>query len=406
MTAAFIVGAAVAVLLALALLLRPFFRMSGGTHASQRQLNAAILREQLAKLDQDLADGTLLQEDYTQAKAEVQRRVLEDTSEEDAVPTLRAPKRTLVTLAVLLPLAAAAVYVAIGNPDSMSAASLAQRTTPQDIERMVQALADKLAQEPGNLKGWAMLARSYKVMGRPAEAEKAFERAGAFIDDDAQLLADYADVAATNANGNLSGKPAALLERALKIDPNNGMALWLSGTAALNEKHYDRTLALWERLSRLLQPGSEDAQTLQGAIDQVRVMAGKGPATANTAVAGAGANASAGRSISGTVELAPALKARAAPGDTVMVIARVPGTRMPVAVLRVHASDLPLKFTLDDSLSMSPQARISAASEVEVEARVSKTGMAKPEPGDLISPVQTVKVGSKDVALKVAQVRN
>jgi cytochrome c-type biogenesis protein CcmH len=401
---AFIIGAAVAVLLALALLLRPFFRMSGSTQASQRQLNTAILREQLAKLEQDLADGTLGREDYAQARAEVQRRVLEDTSQEDAAPTLRAPKRTLVGVALLVPLVAIAVYAAIGNPKSMSATSLAKRPSQQDIERMVQALADRLAQEPGNLKGWAMLARSYKVMGRPVEAEKAFERAGAFIDDDAQMLADYADVAATNANGNLSGKPAALLEKALKVDPNNGMALWLAGTAALNEKNYDRTLAHWERLLNMLQPGSEDAKTLQGAIGQVRVMAGK--TLSEPGIAVAGANVNAGASVSGTVELAPALKAQAAPTDTVMVIARVPGTRMPVAVLRVHASDLPLKFTLDDSLSMSPQARISAAKEVDIEARISKSGMARPEPGDLISAVQTVKVGSKGVALRVAQVRN
>ena len=397
---AFIAAAAVAVLLVLAWLLRPFFRMSASANASQRQLNAAILREQLAKLDQDLADGTLRQEDYAQARAELQRRVLEDTSQEDATPTLRAPRRTLVSLALLVPLAAIAVYFITGNPAGISAPSLAQRPTQHDVERMVQGLADRLAKEPGNLKGWAMLAKSYKVLGRPVDAERAFERAGAFIDDDAQMLADYADVIATNANGNLSGKPAALLEKALKVDPNNGMALWLAGTAALGEKNYDRTLALWERLAKLLPPGSEDAQTLQGAIGQVRVMAGTAPGTTGTAVASAGA------SVSGTVELAPALKAQAAPTDTVMVIARVPGTRMPVAELRVRASDLPLKFTLDDSLAMSPQARISSATEVDIEARISKSGMAKPEPGDLISGVQTVKVGAKDIALRVAQVRN
>ena len=171
---AFIIAAGIAILLVLALLLRPFFRMSGSTQASPRQLNAAILREQLAKLDQDLADGTLRQEDYAQARAELQRRVLEDTEQEDAVPTLRAPKRTLVGVALLVPLVAIAVYVAIGNPKGMKAESLAQRPSQQDIERMVQTLADKLAQEPGNLKGWAMLARSYKVMGRPVDAEKAF----------------------------------------------------------------------------------------------------------------------------------------------------------------------------------------------------------------------------------------
>ena len=412
---AFIIAAAVAVLLVLALLLRPFLRLGSGPPPSQRQLNAAILRDQLARLEQDLAEGTLRQDDYLQARAELQRRVLEDTSHEDAAPTLQAPKRTLAAIALLLPLAAIALYFTIGNPAGMSAPQVAQSVTQQDVERMVKELADRLAKEPGNLKGWAMLARSYKVMGRSLEAQQAFERAGAFIDDDAQLLAEYADVVATNANGNLAGKPAALLEKALKVDPNNGMALWLAGTVALNEKDYDRTLALWERLSKLLQPGSEDARTLQGAVDKVREVAGKGPAAgADTraasvdsgAKAAGDAAANSAGSISGTVELAPALKAQAAPGDTVMVIARVPGTRMPVAVLRVRASDLPLKFTLDDSLSMSPQARISAATEVDVEARISKSGLAKPEPGDLISGVQTVKVGARGIALRVAQVRN
>ena len=399
----FIIGAVVAVLLSLALLLRPFLRMSGGTQASRRQLNAAILREQLARLEQDLADGTLRQEDYAQARAEVQRRVLEDTSQEDAAPTLRAPKRTLAGLALLVPLAAIAVYFAVGNPKSMNAApQLAKGAGQQDIERMVQTLADKLEQDPGNLKGWAMLARSYKVMGRPADAQKAFERAGSFLDGDAQLLADYADVAITNANGDFAGKPAQLLEKALQVDPKNLMALWLAGGGAFAREDYGRAIGIWQRLVQLLPPESEDRRNITTAIEEARARGGKG---GDPAVAVAAQPSSAGASIAGRVELDPALAAKAGPGDTVMVIARVPGTRMPVAVLRVRVADLPAKYTLDDSLAMSPQARISMASEVEVEARISKSGLAKPEPGDLISSVQTVKVGAKGVTLHVGQVR-
>jgi cytochrome c-type biogenesis protein CcmH len=78
---------------------------------------------------------------------------------------------------------------------------------------------------------------------------------------------------------------------------------------------------------------------------------------------------------------------------------------MPVAVVRANASELPLKFTLDDSLAMSPQARISMASQVEVEARISKSGMAQPESGDLISAVQTVKLGASGVKLQINKVR-
>jgi cytochrome c-type biogenesis protein CcmH len=401
----FLIGAAVAVALVLALLLRPFFRNTTGGQLSQRQFNAAILRDQLAKLDQDVAEGTLSEADHAQARAELQRRALVDTSEQDAVNTLRAPKKTMVAVSVLVPLAAVALYMLIGNPAGMSENGTnphQQMANQQDLEKMVMALADKLEKEPNNPKGWAMLARSYKVIGRNAEAEKAFERAGSFIDDDAQMLAAYADVMASNNGGTLQGKPAMLIQKALKADPENPMALWLAGTADLEAKNYPAALRTWERLASLLPPGSDDARMLQGAIDDARSRAGL-PAKASAPAVALGA--AAGGNISGTVELDPSLKGKAGPEDTVMVIARLPGSRMPIAAARLRAADLPVKFVLDDSLSMNQQSPISAAKEVEVEARISKTGMAKAEPGDLISAAQTVKVGSSGIALRVAKVR-
>jgi cytochrome c-type biogenesis protein CcmH len=152
-----------------------------------------------------------------------------------------------------------------------------------------------------------------------------------------------------------------------------------------------------------LAPDSEDANMLQESIGAAYAALGKSAPKAtpsSKAVA-----AASGASVSGKVDLAPALKGKAAPGDTVMVIARAPGSRMPVAVVRARVSDLPLSFTLDDSLAMSPQARISQANQVDVEARISKSGMAQPEPGDLMSTVQTVKVGATGIALQVNAVR-
>lgn len=409
---AFVVGALVTLALTLALLLRPFYlRRSASATASQRDLNAAILREQLAKLEQDLADGTLGVEDYGQARAELQRRVLQDTTEADAAPTLRAPRRTMLAVGLTVPAVALGMYMLIGNPASMTEAAGGAHAGQQELVRMIEVLARKLEKEPDNLQGWAMLARSYKVIGRGQEAELAFERAGSYIDNDAQALANYADVAASNAGG-FKGKPAMLIAKALKADPQNAMALWLSGTEALSRDDYKSALDTWGRLMPLLQPGSEDEKMLRGAIEEVQAKAGiKGtplaaapaaasvPTPARTAAAG-------GPGVSGTVELAPAMKDKTAPSDVVMVIARLPGTRVPLAVLRAPASELPIKFTLDDSLAMNPQALISTAKEVEIEARVSKTGMAKAEATDLLSAAQTVKVGAAGVTLRVAQVRN
>lgn len=396
----FVVASAVTVALVLVLLMRPYFRKIGPGATSRRELNSAIYRDQLAKLEQDLAEGTLGKEDYAQARAELQRRLLEESEDADSAVKLNPPRKTMVGIGIALPLVAGAFYLMIGSPASMSPSGTHEMADPKELERMVVALAQKLEKEPDNPKGWAMLARSYKVMGRNAEAEKAFERAGSFIDDDAGMLAAYADVVATNAGGSLAGKPTMLIQKALKADPDHPMALWLSGTADLEAKKYGQALQTWERLAAMLPPGSEDARMLEGAINDVRARSGLAARAPSTAVAAVG-----GGNVSGTVELDPALKGKAGPDDTVMVVARLPGTRMPLAAVRLRASDLPVKFVLDDSQSMNPQSPLSAATEVEVEARISKSGMAKAEAGDLISAAQTVKVGTRGIALRVAQVR-
>jgi cytochrome c-type biogenesis protein CcmH len=396
----FVVASAVTVALVLVLLMRPYFRRIVPGATSRRELNSAIYRDQLAKLEQDLSEGTLGKEDYAQARAELQRRLLEESQDRDDAAKLNPPRKTMVGIGIALPLVAGAFYLMIGSPASMSPSGAHEMADPKELERMVVALAEKLEKEPDNPKGWSMLARSYKVMGRSVEAEKAFERAGSFIDDDASMLAAYADVVATNAGGSLAGKPTTLIQKALKADPDHPMALWLSGTADLEAKKYGQALQTWERLAAMLPPGSEDARMLEGAINDVRVRSGLAAKAPSTAVA-----AAAGGNVSGTVELDPALKGKAGPNDTVMVVARLPGTRMPLAAVRLRASELPVKFVLDDSQSMNPQSPLSAATEVEVEARISKSGMAKAESGDLISAAQTVKVGTRGIALRVAQVR-
>jgi cytochrome c-type biogenesis protein CcmH len=399
----FIVTAAVAVAIVLVLLMRPFVRRVETAGTSRAQLNAAIHREQFAKLEQDLAEGTLGRDDYAQAKAELQRRVLEDTQADEAAATLRAPRKTMVGVAFAVPIVAGALYLLLGNPAAMQGGAEAlpaghgQIATQADLEKMIAALAAKLENEPTNYKGWSMLARSYKALNRPVEAQRAFEKAGSFIDDDAQALASYADVVATNSGGSLAGKPTELIHKALKVDPENPMALWLAGTADFEAKKYQGAVDTWEKLAAMLPPGSDDARMLDGAINDARSKAGLPPRAA-TAVAASGG------SVKGVVELDPAVKDKAGPQDIVMVIARKPGMRMPLAVLRKSASEMPMQFTLDDSVSMDPNAKLSSAPEVEIEARISKTGLAMPNAGDLLSAPQTVKIGANNVTLRVTKV--
>jgi cytochrome c-type biogenesis protein CcmH len=282
--------------------------------------------------------------------------------------------------------------------------------TQEGIEKMVAEFAIKMEKDPTNLKGWTMLARSYRILGRNEDAAKAYARAGNFIDSDPQLLADYADTLAANANGSFTGKPLQLINQALKLDPDNLMALWLYGTASYNANNYKAAVQTWEKLAKQIPSDSDEGRAILGAIAEARAKGGlaapaPAPAPTSTSTSASTLAAPSGKEVSGKIELSAQLKSKINSGDTVMVIARKPGERMPAAVLRVPASNFPMSFTLNDSLAMNPNVPLSQLTEVSIEVRISKTGMAKPEAGDLISSAQTIQVGSKNVRLLVDQVR-
>ncbi len=392
----FLISALLLLILVLVLLLRPLFFPAQAAATSRRQMNAAIYREELDKLEGDRQSGLVDAEAYELAHAEMRQRLFQDTNEEDDRSVLGSPKKTIIGLCIFVVILSSGFYFVLGDATRVAQQKSDQPMTQESVEKMVSEFAAKMEKEPDNLKGWAMLARSYQILGRNAEAAKAFERAGSFVDSDPQLMADYADVLASNANGNFAGKPLQLINRALKLDPNNLLALWLSGTASFNAGNFQSAVQAWEKLQKQLPPQSDEARAIAGSIAEARSK-GKLPAPPLVIASSKG--------LSGIVELSADLKAKVKSTDILMVIARKPGERMPVAVLKVGVSSFPMSFVLNDSLAMNPNALISQLPEVSVEVRISKTGMAMPEPGDFISAPQTVKVGTSNIRLIVDQVR-
>ncbi len=396
----FLIPAFLLLILVLVLLLRPFIFPAKSKATSRRQMNATIYREELDKLEAEHAAGVIAAVDYEIAHAEMRQRLFQDTIEEDDREVEGSSKKTAIGLCIFIVLLSSALYFSLGDAVRIAQGNSEKPVTQEGVEKMVAEFAIKMEKDPSNLKGWAMLARSYRILGRNEDAAKAYARAGNFIDSDPQLLADYADVLATNANGSFAGKPLQLINQALKLDPNNLMALWLSGTAAYGSGNYKSAVQTWEKLAKQIPPDTDEARAIQGSIAEARSKGGLASATAAPAPI-----ASSGKSISGKIELSADIKSKIQPGDIVMVIARKPGERMPVAVLKVAATNFPLSFVLNDSLAMNPSAPLSQLSEASIEVRISKTGMAKPEAGDLISTVQTVQVGASNVRLLVDQVR-
>ena len=407
---AFWISSGLLTLLVLAVLCWPLLRRHGSAGASRKAINTAIYRDQLAELERDLASGVLSQADYGSARDELERRVLEDVVIDEAAPAGNTPRRlprTALALAITLPLAAAVLYVVLGTPAALDpAAREGQQASAAEIEKMVDALAAKLEKDPGNLEGWAMLGRSYMVTGRFADAAKAFDKAGPAMEASSEMMLQVAELSAELNQGRVEGRGRDLLQRVLKDEPQNPQALVLAGTDAFFRSNFADAVRHWEAVLALLPPGSPDAQNLAAGIEKAKSQLGAGKASAspNTSPK-AGTEAAAGKTVSGRVDLAPALKAKAAPDDVVFIFARAAeGPRMPLAVVRTRVADLPREFTLDDSMALSPEFKLSSAGSLRIEARVSRSGDATAKPGDLRGESGPVQPGARKLSIVIDKV--
>ncbi len=428
---AFVLIAAAMLAAACAWVLVPLLARRHAVSIDRESSNLAILRDQRAELEADLGNGVVSAEQYEITRAELDRRVLEETRLLEPAATA-TPRRsgawTAAGIAALFPIAAVVLYLLLGTPAALApdAAKMAAQAqggdhamSPDQIETMIGQVKQKLAQDPSNIDGWIVLARTYYVTQRPQEAAAAFERAVALAPNDADLIADWADTLGVAQGRSLDGKPAELVQRALKANPSQWKANALAGTIAFNRKQYPQAVEYWERARANVDPGSPIAQSIAGSLEEARQLAGMpaappagakappalaaAPAAKGDAVGKAPASVlAAGGTVGGTVKLAQALAAGVSPDDSVYIFARpADGSRMPLALMKKQVKDLPLTFTLDDSMAMSPSAKLSDHGEVIVGARVSRSGSPMPAAGDFEGLSPPVKLGSSGVALVI-----
>jgi cytochrome c-type biogenesis protein CcmH len=415
--------AAVLMALALAMVLPPLLLQRSTTPV--RMGNLTILREQQAQLAAELAAGSVTQAQYDLARLELQQRVLEeDSAHGDAarasVHTLRSPQ-TAMLLGLGLPALAVALYLQLGNPQAalLAPADRDNAVSMQAVEDMVSAMAQRLNNpppgQPPGAQDWDMLARSYAALQNFAQADAAYVRAIALAPGNAQLLTDRADVLAMLQGRSAAGEPTRLVDQALKIDPDNLKALAMAGSIALERGDYASAVRHWSRARSLSPAGSEFATGLDRSLVEARAgLAASGASSqvapsvvvAQAATPATNPARATGAALSGEVHLAPALAARVAASDTLFIFARAAnGPRMPLAIVRRTAGELPVRFTLDDSTAMTPEMRLSKFSEVVVGARISKSGNAMPQSGDLLGQSAVMKPGAAGIRITISDVQ-
>ena len=428
MTIIFWLIASTMTILILGLLLWPLLKRTVAVTTGEQEKTLSIFRQQFAELEQDRVNGVLTDELCQQARRELERRLLEETGTTDMAPKVDRrqmnSRPVAFALAVIVPTVSGLIYWQIGNPLAMTqptAASLSAQGGPEGahssgdaLEGLVERLKQKMAQNPNDGVGWGLLARSYVGLGRYAEAASIYERAVTLIPDDAQLLADYADTLGVVHGRKLEGKPEVLIQQALKIDPLNVKALMLAGTVAFNRKNFARAAKDWEQ-ARANLPADVDpemTQQLTAAIEEARSQLGGGQSMMSGLTEPAASARPTGqasgqpRVIKGTVAMAPSLAGKGSPTDTLFVFAReMNGPPMPVSIVRATRKDLPFTFQLDDSTSPMPSRKLSNAGPVVIVARLSKSGQAMPQDGDLEGVSQPIQSGVDGVTVVIDRER-
>ncbi len=406
---------AILLLIALAFVLPTLLRKRNESQGGQREQNIFIANEQLKELEEHFEKGEIENEDYQSSRDELEQSLFLDLDESDIDENDNGAKSSLLSaafIALLIPAITIPVYLKIGNLpfttmlDSQAAAKQAvDKRIPKkadgtpDIEAMIVGLQKKMDDNPENFKGWTMLGRSYMVLKKYPEAVKAYERALTLKPESVNVILAVADSLAMASNGEIVGRPVALINQALTLEPDNLTALWLGGMAARQQGEHLLAIKRWNKVLSLVKtPGerqevgsliteamSQLTPAQKSKIDPIE----KAPATLGIAV---------------TINLSEKLKDQAKPTDVVFIYAKaMSGPPMPLAAVRKQVKDFPIEVVLNDTMAMMPNLKLSAYSEVIVGARISKSGQPMAQHGDLFSERSSVKAGDK-ISLEIDSV--
>jgi cytochrome c-type biogenesis protein CcmH len=361
------------------------------------QANAGVYQDQLHELQLEHQAGHLSAADFEAAQAELQTRLLQDV---DGLPPLATPataqwmRTTAWGMALGLPALTLGLYLLLGQPQALdpvvvSEGAAQEHLTPQKIEKMAAELRARLKQNPDQVEDWVMLARVERAQDHFDAAAQALAQA-LKLSDDPDLAIERAEILATGRQGDFQGEPWQIILSVLKNDPNHLGALLLAGSASYSEAHDPQALSYWEKASAQVPADSPDRQPLDAALSQVRAKLGLPDPRAKAMAASA---------IKGQVALDPKARNRVQPDDTVFIYATAPDSRMPLAIVRIKASELPYDFVLDDSKAMNPQVHLSDVPQVVVRARVSRSGQAQAQPDDLGAEIPAIKPGAGGLKL-------
>jgi len=395
---------------ALWLLLWPLLTRSNRTTIPRSELNVGIAQQRLAEITTELENEQLSDADFNTAQTDLEDTLLTEIQREEGSESLKnsGPLPVLI-VATLFPIAVIALYLILGSANHVSTddQSVTTDTSTRSPDALLAELKLRLEQNPTDREGWAILANAMMSLGEYAQAVDAYEKLYALTSDDAEVLVGYADALTMAEEGALNDRVITLLDRALKIDPEQPQALWLAGMAAEARGDLPRALEHWHRLKPALHADPKAQSELQALIDRVTELAiSRGLAVKDHPQTVQRLNRpTTPVTLTVRIEIAPALATQIESSHTLYVYARSnAGDRIPVAAVRRSAGELPLELVLDDRSSLMGTSVLSDYNTVTLSAHISRTGDAIRQPGDLVSESIPVDLTTTDtITLMIGQ---
>ena len=389
------------ILLAFLFILPPLWRKQKVKIVDLDKRNIEIAQHRLAELKENRLTGGITQAQYDEQFADLEQALSDDldiVSREIQVTT--HSKWIIYVVALGIPLLAGSLYFMLGNYQAVShAAEMSvdpEATKLLEINKMVLRLAEKMKAKPDDAQGWLILGRSYKALEQYSQAADAFANAYRLLGNQAEAMLLYADALAYVNNRNLAGKPSKLVYKALALEPDNLNALWLGGMAKAQEGDAPAAIKLWKKLEATLPPGSDSQQEIKNLLSNLAKDTSQGQVQKEPEAPEQ--EKVSNFTLSVQVSLSPKLQKAAAAEDTVFIYAQaISGPKMPLAIVRKHVSDLPLTVSLNDSMAMMPNMKLSNFASVKLLARISKSGNAMTQPNDLIGIIEQVNLTDKSI---------
>lgn len=377
-------------------------RQQKNTGISQKALNIQAFQSQISELEVEHFAGRLETAEFEEIKAELERNLLSDVSEDQTneTPSSHTSGSSSLLLGVLLSVfavgAGLGIYFELGRGDTLKEMAeqreLAERLLKAPPEERITILRVTAEETPDNPETWYALAQAYARVDNLTESAKAYEKVLS-LTSHPTVMAEYAQMLFFVNGNKVTEQVKDLAEGAVKLNPENATALGLLGIDAFETEKFNQAIDFWQR-AVAINPVGSGAEALRAGIAQARIRSQALSPSDNTSEAGV--------SLSVNVSLAENLLANVKPEATVFVFAKaLQGPPMPLAVARLQVKDLPAQVELNDGMAMTPELTLSAFKEVELVARISSSGTPIAQPGDLQGNISPIIVKSGQTSIKI-----